>query len=140
VDVTLGKTGFNPYRNIHFTDLTPWKKAGMSEAAANDYLGAIKASLQSPNMVLDLRIPQNAYYEGTSLDTSLAQFLAGEITRDATAKQISDQWNKKTDEIGRDAALAAYKATLGVTRYAWVRTTVPGGGPARTGGPSSFRG
>jgi len=116
VDVTLGKTGFNPYRNVHFTDLTPWKASGMSEAAANNYLGAIKASLSSPNMVLDLRIPQNAFYEGTALDTALAQFLAGEITRDATAKQISDQWNKKTDEIGRDAALSAYKATLGVTR------------------------
>ena len=116
VDVTLGKTGFNPYRNIHFTDLTPWKASGMSEAAANNYLGAIKASLSSPNMVLDLRIPQNAFYEGTALDTALAQFLAGEITRDATAKQISDQWNKKTDEIGRDAALTAYKATLGVIK------------------------
>ena len=115
-DVTLGKTGFNPYRSSQFNNLDLWKKAGMSEKAANDYLGAIKASLQSPNMVLDLRIPQNAYYEGTSLDTSLAQFLAGELTRDATAKQISDQWNKKTDEIGRDAALAAYKATLGVTK------------------------
>ncbi len=115
-DVTLGKTGFNPYRTSQFSNLDLWTKAGMSQAAANDYLGAIKASLQSPNMVLDLRIPQNAFYEGTALDTALAQFLAGEITRDATAKQISDQWNKKTDEIGRDAALAAYKATLGVTR------------------------
>ena len=115
-DVTLGKTGFNPYRSSQFNNLDLWKKAGMSEKAANDYLGAIKASLQSPNMVLDLRIPQNAFYEGTALDTALAQFLAGEITRDAAAKQISDQWNKKTDEIGRDAALNAYKATLGVTR------------------------
>ena len=115
-DVTLGKTGFNPYRSSQFNNLDLWKKAGMSEKAANDYLGAIKASLQSPNMVLDLRIPQNAFYEGTALDTALAQFLAGEITRDATAKQISDQWNKKTDEIGRDTALNAYKATLGVTR------------------------
>src|SRR5206468_6049788 len=116
VDVTLGKTGFNPYRTSQFSNLDLWTKAGMSQAAANDYLGAIKASLQSPNMVLDLRIPQNAFYEGTALDTALAQFLAGEISRDAAAKQISDQWNKKTDEIGRDAALNAYKATLGVTR------------------------
>src|SRR5467141_493697 len=85
-DVTLGKTGFNPYRASQFNNLDLWKKAGMSEKAANDYLGAIKASLQSPNMVLDLRIPQNAYYEGTALDTTLAQFLAGEITRDAAAK------------------------------------------------------
>jgi len=116
VDVTLGKTGFNPYRTSQFSNLDLWTKAGMSQAAANDYLGAIKASLQSPNMVLDLRIPQNAFYEGTALDTALAQFLAGEISRDATAKQISDQWNQKTDELGRDKQLAAYKATLGVVR------------------------
>ncbi|HEV8534569.1 MAG TPA: extracellular solute-binding protein [Candidatus Limnocylindria bacterium] len=116
VDVTIGKTGFNPYRTSQFNSLDQWKKAGMSEQAAKDYLAAIQASLQSPNMVLDLRIPQNAFYEGTALDTALAQFLAGEINRDAAAKQIADQWNKKTDELGRDKQLAAYKATLGVTR------------------------
>jgi multiple sugar transport system substrate-binding protein len=116
VDVTLGKTGYNPYRTSQFSNLDLWTKAGMSANAANDYLGAIKASLQSPNMVLDIRIPQSAYYEGTALDTALAQFLAGELNASAAEKQIADQWNKKTDEIGRDAALNAYKATLGVTR------------------------
>jgi multiple sugar transport system substrate-binding protein len=116
VDVTLGKTGFNPYRTTHFSNLDLWVKAGMSQNAAKDYLGAIQASLQSPNMVLDIRVPQSAFYEGTALDTALAQFLAGEISRDATAKQIADQWNKKTDELGRDKQLAAYKATLGVTK------------------------
>ncbi|OLC57393.1 MAG: ABC transporter substrate-binding protein [Chloroflexi bacterium 13_1_40CM_4_68_4] len=116
LDVTLGKTGFNPYRTSHFTNLDLWVKAGMSQAAAKDYLGAIQASLQSPNMILDIRIPQNAFYEGTALDAALAQFLAGEIGRDAAAKQIQDQWNSKTDELGRDKQLAAYKATLGVTR------------------------
>src|SRR2546430_812515 len=57
-DVTIGKTGFNPYRTSHFTNLGPWETSGMSEAAAKNYLGAIQSSLQSPNMVLDLRIPQ----------------------------------------------------------------------------------
>jgi multiple sugar transport system substrate-binding protein len=116
VDVTLGKTGFNPYRTSHFSNLDLWVRAGMSQNAAKDYLGAIQASLQSPNMVLDVRTPQNAFYEGTALDAALAQFLAGEISRDAAAKQIADQWNAKTDELGRDKQLAAYKATLGVTR------------------------
>ena len=96
--------------------MVDFEDARMSQAAAKDYLGAIQASLQSPNMILDLRIPQNATYEGTVLDTALAQFLAGEITRDGAAKQIQDQWNAKTDELGRDKQLAAYKATLGVTR------------------------
>ena len=58
-DVTLGKTGFNPYRTSHFASTRAVDEAGMSEAAAKNYLGAIKASLNSPNMVLDLRIPQD---------------------------------------------------------------------------------
>ena len=116
VDVTIGQTGFNPYRASQFLNREQWVEAGMSPAAASNYLGAIEASLNSPNMVLDLRIPQNAYYQGTVLDTALAQFLAGEITAEEAATQIADGWNAKTDELGRDAQLAAYKASLGVTR------------------------
>ena len=51
----------------------------MSEEAAKNYLGAIKDSLNSPNMVLDLRIPQNQKYQQVVLDTAVARFLAGEI-------------------------------------------------------------
>jgi multiple sugar transport system substrate-binding protein len=116
VDVTIGKTGFNPYRSSHFTNLGPWKASGMSETAAKNYLGAIQSSLQSPNMVLDLRIPQNAYYEGTVLDTALAQFLAGEISLNQCMTQITNQWNQKTDQLGRQQQLDAYKASLSVTK------------------------
>src|SRR6266545_2049494 len=115
-DVTIGKTGFNPYRTSQFSNLDQWTKAGMSTEAANNYLGAIKASLQSPNMVLDLRIPQSAYYQQTALDTALAQFLAGELSVDQTMAQITSQWNKKTDEIGRQQQLDAYKSSLSVTK------------------------
>src|SRR6266576_1525326 len=115
-DVTIGKTGFNPYRTSQFSSLDNWTKAGMSTQAANDYLGAIKSSLQSPNMVLDLRIPQSAYYEQTALDTALAQFLAGELNASQTMNQITSQWNKKTDDLGRQSQLDSYKASLSVTR------------------------
>jgi multiple sugar transport system substrate-binding protein len=113
VDVTIGKTGFNPYRASQFKNMDFWLKAGMSEAAAKSYLGAIEQSLDSPNMVLDLRIPQNQRYEQVVLDTSIARMLAGELSIDATMKTITDGWNEITDEIGRDSQLAAYKATLG---------------------------
>jgi len=116
VDVTIGRTGFNPYRISQFSNLGPWLHAGMSEAMAKDYLGAIQASLNSPNMVLDLRIPQNQYYQQVVLDTAVSQFLAGEIDAAAAEKQIADGWNKKTDELGRDKQLAIYKATLGITK------------------------
>ena len=116
VDVTIGKTGFNPYRLSHFNNLKPWLDSGMSEKAAKDYLGAIQASLQSPNMVLDLRIPQTAYYQGIALDQALAQFLANEISQSKFMAQVTDQWNTKTDEIGRQKQVDAYKASLSVTK------------------------
>lgn len=114
VDVTIGKTGFNPYRKSHFSNLDNWIKGGFSEAAAKDYLGAIGNSLNSPNMMLDLRVPQNQRYQQVVLDAAVSQFLAGELTAEETAKQISDKWEEITEELGRDKQLAAYKASLGI--------------------------
>jgi multiple sugar transport system substrate-binding protein len=115
-DVTIGATGFNPYRTSQFSDTALWLQAGMSEAAAKDYLGAIQASLQSPNMILDLRIPKTQQYQQVVLDTAVSQFLAGEIDRDTAMKQINDGWEEITNTEGRDVQLAAYKASLGVQR------------------------
>jgi multiple sugar transport system substrate-binding protein len=114
VDVTIGKTGFNPYRTSQFESMDLWLKAGMSEAAAKNYLGAIKDSLNSPNMVLDLRVPQNQRYEQVVLDTAVARLLAGEIDVDQAAAEIESGWNEVTDELGKDAQLAAYRAALGI--------------------------
>lgn len=112
-DVTIGATGYNPYRISQFSDTALWLEAGMSQEAADAYLGAIEDSLQSPNMVLDLRVPQNQRYEQNILDTVLAQFVAGELTAEETAAELYTQWEEVTEELGRDAQLAAYKATLG---------------------------
>ena len=116
VDVTIGKTGFNPYRTSQFLNRQSWVEAGMSPKAASVYLGAIEDSLASPNMVLDLRIPQNQRYQGVVLDTALSQFVAGEITRDECMKQIYDGWEEITEELGREEQLEAYRGTLGVTK------------------------
>ncbi len=116
IDVTLGKTGFNPYRQSQFNNLGPWLASGMNQADAQSYLGAIQQSLTSPNMVLDMRIPQNSYYEGVVLDNALATFLAGQADAATTAKQISDGWDAKTNELGRPTVLDVYDASLNVTR------------------------
>ena len=116
VDVTIGATGFNPYRVSQFENLDLWVDAGMSQAAAEDYLGAIGASLNSPNMVLDIRVPQNQRYQQNVLDTVLAQFIAGELTAEEAASEIYSQWEEITEELGRDDQLAAYRNTLNVTR------------------------
>jgi multiple sugar transport system substrate-binding protein len=112
-DVTIGKTGFNPYRISQFTNMDEWKKAGMSEAAAKNYLGAIEASLNSPNMILDLRIPQNQKYQQVVLDEAVSRFLAGEIDRDAAMKAIEEGWIALNEEIGKEEQMAIYKSTIG---------------------------
>jgi multiple sugar transport system substrate-binding protein len=115
-DVTLGKTGFNPYRTSQFTDTQLWVKAGMSKEAAENYLGAIRDSLQSPNMILDLRIPKSAQYQGVVLDQALAQFLAGEISRDQAMQQIEQGWDKITKDEGLDQQKQAYAGSLNIQR------------------------
>jgi multiple sugar transport system substrate-binding protein len=115
-DVTLGGTGFNPYRLSQLDYSQAWKDGGMSEKAAGYYLGAIKASLNSPNMILDLRIPQNQKYQQVILDEAVSRYLSGEIDEDAKIKAIADGWNDLNDQIGKEDQLKFYKGTLGVQR------------------------
>ena len=116
IDVTLGKTGYNPYRTSHFDNIQPWLDAGLSQPAAENYLGAIKSSLTNANMVLDLRIPLTKRYEQDVLDTAVSQYLAGELDAAGTEQAIADGWNAITEEVGKDKQLAAYVASLGVQR------------------------
>jgi multiple sugar transport system substrate-binding protein len=113
VDVTIGATGYNPYRTSQFLNRQAWVEAGMSPAAASNYLGAIEQSLASPNMVLDLRVPQNQRYQQVVLDLALSQFAAGEISQDEAIQQIYDGWEEITEELGREDQLNAYRGTLG---------------------------
>jgi multiple sugar transport system substrate-binding protein len=88
----------------------------MSPKAASLYLGAIEDSLASPNMVLDLRIPQNQRYLQVVLDTAMSQYLAGEIDLEQFQKQMYDGWEEITNELGRDKQLEAYRGSLGITK------------------------
>src|SRR4029079_7249416 len=85
-------------------------------AAAENYLGAIKASLENKNMVLDMRIPLTKRYQQDVLDTAVSQYLAKELDAAGTEQAIADGWNAITNEAGKDAQLAAYVASLGVKR------------------------
>jgi multiple sugar transport system substrate-binding protein len=115
VDVTIGASGYNPYRLSQFENTQSWVDAGFSEMAAQNYLGAIEGSLSSPNMVLDLSIPGTNRYLQASLDTIVSQFLAGEFTAEEAAQEIFNQWNEISDELGRDEQHAAYLASLGIS-------------------------
>jgi multiple sugar transport system substrate-binding protein len=112
-DVVVGKTGYNPFRISQFENQQAWIDAGFSPEAAENYLSGIEASLNSPNMVSDLRIPSNQKYIQVELDRILADYIAGNLTADEAAQQLYDSWEAITEEVGRDSQLASYKATLG---------------------------
>lgn len=115
-DVTIGATGFNPYRISQFTNRDAWLAAGMSEEAASKYLGAIGVSLNSPNVVLDLRIPQNQRYQEVVLDTALEKFLSDEMSKEETMEYIFTEWEAITDNVGRDTQRETYKSSLGILK------------------------
>jgi multiple sugar transport system substrate-binding protein len=112
-DVTVGGTGFNPYRGSQLSYSDLWKNAGMTEEEAAVYLGAINESMSSPNMILDLRIPQNQKYQQVVLDEAISRYLAGEIDAEATVKAIHDGWTELNEEIGVEEQLQFYRATIG---------------------------
>ncbi|MCS7195048.1 MAG: extracellular solute-binding protein [Meiothermus sp.] len=113
-DVTIGITGFNPYRISQFRDIQNWVAAGFSEAGARNYLGAIQQSLNSPNMVLDLRIPKAQQYQQVVLDRVLSEYLAGQLTIAQAQEQIHNGWEEITNAEGRQKQLQAYLASLGI--------------------------
>ena len=114
-DVTQGWTGYNPYRNSQLDNLEPWIAAGFTEEAAQNYLGAIKDSLNNPNMASDIKIPGSAQYAGVVLDRELARFIAGEITAEEAVANVEAGWEEITDEFGRESQASIYQLSLGVT-------------------------
>ena len=113
VDVTLGWTGYNAYRNSQLSSTENWVKAGFSEAAAKNYLDAINGALNNPNMASDFKIPGANGYSSVVLDRELARYLAGEITVDEALKNIEAGWEEITEDLGRDSQISAQKLALG---------------------------
>jgi multiple sugar transport system substrate-binding protein len=114
VDVTIGSTGYNPYRLSQLASTDLWVKAGMPKELAENYLGAINGALNNPNMASDMKIPGAQQYTGVVLDTELARYLAGEITVDEALKNIEEGWEKITEDFGRDEQIKAQALALGL--------------------------
>lgn len=114
-DVTQGWTGYNPYRISQVSSTDQWVEAGFSKESAENYLGAILASLDSPNMASDLRIPGTQQYTGIVLDRELSRFLADEITAEQAMANIAEGWEEITDDFDRDRQRSLYQASLGIT-------------------------
>lgn len=110
--IVTASTGVNPYRLSHYENLENWSDIFTPEEAES-YLSAQRASLDSPNVALDLRLPGFFSYTEV-LELELSKALAGEVTPQEALDAVAAEWNALTDEFGRDTQLAAYRASMGL--------------------------
>ncbi len=113
VDVTIGATGYNPYRLSQLSSPDLFIEAGMPKELAENYIGAINGALSNLNMASDMKIPGAQKYTSVVLDTELARYLAGEITVDEALENIEEGWEEITEDFGRDEQIAAQALALG---------------------------
>jgi multiple sugar transport system substrate-binding protein len=107
-----GGSGVNPYRFSHVENLGLWSDL-FSEREAKEYLGAQLASMNAENVALDMRLA--GYFSYTEvLEIELSKALAGEVMPQQALDTVAAEWNRLTDEFGRDAQLAAYRASMGL--------------------------
>lgn len=110
--IVTANSGVNPYRFSHYDNLETWASIFTPEEAQS-YLGAQRASLDAPNVALDLRLPGFFSYTEV-LEIELSKALAGEVEPQAALDAIAAEWDKLTDEFGRETQLAAYRASVGL--------------------------
>ncbi|MGE3535815.1 MAG: extracellular solute-binding protein [Candidatus Tectimicrobiota bacterium] len=111
-DVVTSGTGINPYRFTHFSSIDAWTNA-FSRPAAAEYLGVLRASLDSPHAALDLRLPGFFRYTEV-LEKQLTLALQGHITVQETLDQVAAEWERITETLGRAQQLALYRASMGL--------------------------
>lgn len=108
-----GGTGVNPLRQSQFDNLDLWTGAGFDEESAKDYLDAIKATIDDPNAIVDLRIP-GAFEYFDALDAGIAKAITGEADPQTALDEVAATWDAITDRLGRENQLTLYKQSLGV--------------------------
>lgn len=101
----------NPSRYSHFQDPSSWNKSGFSTESAKAYLDTITNSLANTNVQYDITIAGAARYYQVA-DTYVYQALIGTLKPQVALDTIAKEWEKITDEIGRDKQIESYKSAL----------------------------
>lgn len=112
-DVMTSGSGINPYRFSHFTNLDAWTRA-LTKRSASEYLGVLRTSLDSPHVALDLRLP--GFHDYTeALEANLDKALNQELTVKKAMTQAAREWEKITDQHGREKQRVIYRAAMGLS-------------------------
>lgn len=104
-------SGFQPYRNSHF-NAEEWAITYPSVEYAQDYLDSEADSYNHPNRAVEPRIPGIFQYY-VAAEIELAKAFAGDVEPQAALDAAAAEWEKITDQIGRDSQVQLYQAALG---------------------------
>ena len=104
-------SGFQPYRNSHF-NAEEWATVGLPLEFAEDYLTSEADSYNHPNAAIEPRIPGIFQYY-VAAEIELAKAYAGDVEPQAALDAAAVEWEKITDQLGRDSQIQLYQAALG---------------------------
>jgi len=106
-------SGVNPARISTMEDLAGWIELANfpTEENALAYVNSIKDSLETENVVFQLRIPGYNQYED-ALEVSVSEALAGQKSAQQALDEAAAAWNAITDQLGREQQLGYYRASL----------------------------
>lgn len=106
-------SGQQPYRKSHF-NVDEWVAGGYDRDYISSYLQSLSDSYGHPNAAVEPRMPGIFQYYSSAED-ELAKFFAGQY---ATAQEVCDviaaNWEKITDQLGRDQQITYYKLAMGM--------------------------
>lgn len=103
----------NPSRYSHFENASEWEKGGFSTESAQLYLDEITKSLSNPNVVTDIIIPgAGRYYQ--ALDEHIHHAVLGNVSPGEALAAAAREWEKITDELGRDKQIRFYRESLNI--------------------------
>lgn len=103
----------NPSRYSHFKDAKSWENAGFLEDRAREYLDTLEESLQNKNVVVDIMIPGGELYY-RALDKYLYEAILGNLSSSEALNKASLEWEKITDNLGREKQKSYYKKSLNI--------------------------
>ena len=111
--VTTPATARNPYRYSQVDNPKAWKESPINFVNPEEYLKVNKMGYEHPNAQLDLRIPKaGRYFE--ALARYLSEAIAGTLTPKEALDEAAKEWDRITEEMGRDQQRKFYRATYGL--------------------------
>jgi multiple sugar transport system substrate-binding protein len=119
-EVTRGWAGTDPSSLNHLfpprgtAKVEDYTATGFNKDDAEQYITAYGENLFSmPIYETYLRIPGTDTYEANILDARLSQALTGQSKPQDALDQVAADWNKVTDDYGRDKLLKIYQDSIG---------------------------